>query len=120
MGIPVITTTVLRNYWAERSESHFDWWGGEDNLLFLLLFLRFGDGGPTVGNSRHKQVDRRGPALLLLHRGAVLARSKDVVNGGGILVWQEYCRPLRAIAKLLYKGEQPHSNSKSLTYILST
>ncbi|CAI9259602.1 unnamed protein product [Lactuca saligna] len=22
---------------------------GEDNLLFLLLFLRFGDGGPTVG-----------------------------------------------------------------------
>ena len=41
-----------------------------------LLFIRFGDGGPTVGNSRHKQVDRRGPALLLLHRGAVLARSK--------------------------------------------
>ncbi|XP_015170107.1 cytochrome c oxidase subunit 2-like [Solanum tuberosum] len=32
--------------------------------------------GPTVGNSRYKQVDRRGPALLLLHRGAVPARSK--------------------------------------------
>lgn len=29
---------------------------GEDNLLFLLLFLRFGDGGPTVGNSRHKHL----------------------------------------------------------------
>ncbi|WMV44950.1 hypothetical protein MTR67_038335 [Solanum verrucosum] len=41
--------------------------------------------GPTVGNSRHKQVDRRGPALLLLHRGAVLARSKgcrERVGGG--------------------------------------
>lgn len=22
-----------------------------------LLFLRFGDGGPTVGNSRHKQLE---------------------------------------------------------------
>jgi len=51
---------------------------GEDNLLFLLLFLRFGDGGPTVGNSRHKHVDRRGPALLLLHRGAVRSEKQGM------------------------------------------
>lgn len=48
--------------------------------MFLLLFLRFGDGGPTVGNSRYKQLDRRGPALLLFHRSQREAR--DVVNGG--------------------------------------
>ncbi|PHT28053.1 cytochrome c oxidase subunit 2 [Capsicum baccatum] len=29
-----------------------------------------------VGSSRHKQVDRRGPVLLLLHREAVLERNK--------------------------------------------
>ncbi|KAJ4951712.1 hypothetical protein NE237_028544 [Protea cynaroides] len=44
----------------------------------LLLFLRFGDGGPTVGNSRHKQLDRRGPALLLLHRGAVRSQKQGM------------------------------------------
>lgn len=26
---------------------------GENNMLFLLLFLHFGNGGPTVGNNRH-------------------------------------------------------------------
>ncbi|GJX60644.1 cytochrome c oxidase subunit 2 [Tanacetum coccineum] len=51
---------------------------GEDNLLFLLLFLRFGDGGPTVGNSRYKQLDRRGPALLLFHRGAVRSEKQGM------------------------------------------
>jgi hypothetical protein len=56
----------------------------EDNQLFLLLFLRFGDGGPTVGNSRHKQLDRRGPALLLLPLSLKGSRSqreaRDVVT----------------------------------------
>ncbi|GJZ92601.1 cytochrome c oxidase subunit 2, partial [Tanacetum coccineum] len=55
---------------------------GEDNLLFLLLFLRFGDGGPTVGNSRYKQLDRRGPALLLFHRGAVRSEKQGMSIGG--------------------------------------
>ncbi|ERM95510.1 hypothetical protein AMTR_s00151p00074930 [Amborella trichopoda] len=48
---------------------------GEENQLFLVLCLRFGDGGPTVCNSRHKALDRRGPALLLL--------IWVVVSGGG-------------------------------------
>ncbi|KAL1805623.1 hypothetical protein ACET3Z_028691 [Daucus carota] len=44
---------------------------GEDNLLFLLLNLPFADGGPMVGNNTHKQLDRRGLAVLLLDSGAV-------------------------------------------------
>nr|KAJ0205609.1 hypothetical protein LSAT_V11C500235040 [Lactuca sativa] len=54
---------------------------GEDNLLFRLLFLRFGDGGPKVGNSRYKQLDRRGPTLLLFHRGAVRSEKQGMSVG---------------------------------------
>lgn len=47
-GSPLATTTVVvaELLGQERRVA----------LLFLLLFLRFGDGGPTVGNSRHKHL----------------------------------------------------------------
>lgn len=44
-GSPLATTTVVV---AELL--------GQERTTFLLLFLRFGDGGPTVGNSRHKHL----------------------------------------------------------------
>nr|GFA27686.1 cytochrome oxidase subunit II, mitochondrial [Tanacetum cinerariifolium] len=52
---------------------------GEDNLLFLLLFLHFRDGGPTVGDSRYKQLDQRDPTLLLFHRGSTRNEKKGML-----------------------------------------
>ncbi|GJT84611.1 cytochrome c oxidase subunit 2 [Tanacetum coccineum] len=66
---------------------------GEDNLLFMLLFLRFGDGGPTVGNSRYKQLDRRGPALLLFHRGAVRSEKQEMSSDKQSLTFDSYTIP---------------------------
>lgn len=45
-GSPLATTTVVVAELLGQERTTF---------FFLLLFLRFGDGGPTVGNSRHKQ-----------------------------------------------------------------
>ena len=55
---------------------------GEDNLLFLLLFLRFGDGGPTVGNSRHKHLTEGDQRFYSSTEEPFLREARDVVNGG--------------------------------------
>ncbi|PHT59237.1 cytochrome c oxidase subunit 2 [Capsicum baccatum] len=47
--------------------------------------------------------------------------SRILALNKGIQVWQEYCRPLRAIAKpSRIKASNPYSNRKRLTYSLST
>ncbi|CAI9264378.1 unnamed protein product [Lactuca saligna] len=52
---------------------------GEDNLLFLLLFLRFGDGGPTVGNSRPTAE----PTLAQPHHPGCEPPEKQAITASG-------------------------------------
>ncbi|KAI3664558.1 hypothetical protein L1987_89673 [Smallanthus sonchifolius] len=68
-GIPVGNNhgSSLRNYWAGR---------GQPLVPAPLSSLR--GRRSTVGNSRYKQLDRRGPALLLFHRGAVRSEKQGM------------------------------------------
>jgi hypothetical protein len=54
----------------------------EDNLLFLLLLLLFGDGGPTVGKSTHKQLTEGDQLFYSSTEELFLREARDVVNGG--------------------------------------
>ena len=54
----------------------------EDNLLFLLLLLRFGDGGPTVGKSTHKHLTEGDQRFYSSTEEPFLREARDVVNGG--------------------------------------
>uniref|UniRef100_A0A0E0JWW3 Cytochrome c oxidase subunit 2 n=1 Tax=Oryza punctata TaxID=4537 RepID=A0A0E0JWW3_ORYPU len=58
----------------------------EDNLLFLLLLLRFGDGGPTVGKSTHKHLTEGDQRFYSSTEEPFLREARDVVNGGSYTI----------------------------------
>ncbi|PWZ38280.1 cytochrome c oxidase subunit 2 [Zea mays] len=58
----------------------------EDNLLFLLLLLRFGDGGPTVGKSTHKHLAEGDQRFYSSTEEPFLREARDVVNGGSYTI----------------------------------
>ena len=47
-----------------------------------LLFIRFGDGGPTVGNSTHKHLTEGDQRFYSSTEEPFLREARDVVNGG--------------------------------------
>ncbi|GJR58460.1 cytochrome c oxidase subunit 2 [Tanacetum coccineum] len=53
----------------------------------------FGDEGPTVGKSRYIQLDRRGPSLLLFHRGAVRSEKQGMSSDEQSLTFDSYTIP---------------------------
>ncbi|KAF0900342.1 hypothetical protein E2562_030630 [Oryza meyeriana var. granulata] len=55
----------------------------EDNLLFLLLLLRFRDGGPTVGKSTHKHLTEGDQRFYSSTEEPFLREARDVVNDKG-------------------------------------
>jgi len=50
--------------------------------LFLLLLLRFGDGGPTVGKSTHKHLTEGDQRFYSSTEEPLLREARDAVNGG--------------------------------------
>ncbi|KAI3668447.1 hypothetical protein L1987_88566 [Smallanthus sonchifolius] len=68
-GIPLATTTVVVAELLGRERT---------TSCSCSSFFASGTEVPTVGNSRYKQLDRRGPALLLFHRGAVRSEKQGM------------------------------------------
>jgi hypothetical protein len=69
-GSPLATTTVVV---AELL--------GQARVVLFFLFLRFGDGGPTVGNSRHKHLTEGDQRFYSSTEEPFAARSKGANVG---------------------------------------